>query len=71
MSVKKIKAFEYTCDGCGIKVVAVGEEDARGYHGTAVRVVDHGRTNAFDWYACDVGCISSAVQMAIENGAET
>lgn len=71
MSVRKIKAFEYTCDGCAIKVVTVGDEDARGYHGTAVQVSDTGRTNGFDWYACSNECIQPAVENAIERGMQS
>jgi hypothetical protein len=69
MSVKKVKAFEYTCDGCGAIHVRVQDQELPfGFHGTAVKVDEYGGTNGFDWYACRPSHIQSAVENAIERG---
>jgi hypothetical protein len=69
MSVKKVKAFEYTCDGCGTIHVRVQDQELPfGFHGTAVKVDEAGGTNGFGWYACESSHIQDAVENVIDRG---
>lgn len=66
MAIKKVRATQVTCDGCGAVQVVTDMLDIIGFTGVASEQHEGGGSGSAKWFACTAVCIQSAVQSAIE-----
>ncbi len=66
MGIKKIRATEVTCDGCGSVQVVTDMYDIIGFTGVASEQTMGGGSGSAKWFACASSCIEKAVNTAIE-----
>lgn len=66
MGIKKVKATEVTCDGCGAVQVVTDMIDIVGFTGVVSEQGDWGGTGSVKFFACTAVCLQSAVQTTLE-----
>jgi hypothetical protein len=67
VGLKKIKAIEVTCDGCGAVQVVSDLLDIIGYNGVVAEQHAGGGTGSVKFFACVSKCLELAIKNAIDN----
>lgn len=66
MAIKKVRATQVTCDGCGAVQIVTDMLDIIGFNGIVSEQHEGGGTGSVKFFACTAVCLQAAVQNTIE-----
>jgi hypothetical protein len=66
VGIKKVKAEEYTCDGCHNIQIVTDSMMVIGYSGLVAYQDETGGTGGVKFFACKSSCLERAIENAIE-----